>query len=198
MDLQQLYDDLYSEGYHENNKNHGLKYVGSLLFKCKFRSFLDVGCSQGAMVKTMQVARKVSHGVDISTQAIRQSKKLGLTTCRVANADTLPYRKDSFDLVFSSETLEHLPKKQVKKAIYELLRVSKKYVAVKIAYEPEINRDWVDKANEKGYIINDLHLTIKEESFWRNLFENGTNWKAWYEYDGMIVFRKQKEKREHI
>lgn len=191
LNLQSLYDSLYQIGYHNNYKNHGLMYVGNLLFKLDFDSFLDVGCSQGAIVKVMQMAGKNAYGIDISTIAIDIGKQdLGLDTCVVGSAHDLPYEDDSFDVVFTSETIEHLPPKLAKKAVYELLRVAKKYVCAKIAYEPETNKNWIEAVNDKGYNIKNLHLTVKNEKYWRNLFQNGTNWKALYEYKGMIVYKK--------
>lgn len=45
-------------------------------------------------------------------------------------ADSLPFRKNSYDVLICSDTLEHLKKNQREKAIEEMMRVAKKLVII--------------------------------------------------------------------
>lgn len=46
------------------------------------------------------------------------------------SATNLPMRKNSYDVVISSDTLEHLPKDKREQSIFEMLRVAKKLVVI--------------------------------------------------------------------
>jgi SAM-dependent methyltransferase len=52
----------------------------------------------------------------------------------VADIRALPFEDNSFDVVLTSEVLEHLPWQDVDKALIELHRVSKKYVVISVPY----------------------------------------------------------------
>ena len=49
-----------------------------------------------------------------------------------------PFRDKSYDVVLACEVLEHIPWKDVDKALSELHRVSKKYVVISIPYSSVI------------------------------------------------------------
>lgn len=46
------------------------------------------------------------------------------------SAESLPFRKNSYDVVVSVDTLEHLPSQNRQRAIYEMLRVAKKLAII--------------------------------------------------------------------
>lgn len=80
---------------------------------------LDVGCSVGsieALFHQQHPARASEvdvEGVDITAEAIRQARALGLPRCafRVYDGAELPYDAERFDLVVSIEVIEHVPDK---------------------------------------------------------------------------------------
>ena len=86
---------------------------------------LDVGCGQGVFLDRLaQTYRVKGTGIDISPRAIRQAKKQSRAGKFImADAVRLPFKDQSFDLVFSLDSLEHI-KPQVK-ALKEMLRVLK-------------------------------------------------------------------------
>ena len=166
-----IYEDVYS-----SNKNYGairsnrLKdshYPGMFKYcinpsKIKFDSVLDIGCGPGVGLNYMakDLGKKVC-GIDPSTSAILKAKEKGYK-CSVASATKIPYEDNSFDLVMSTDVIEHLRPEDQEEAHRECFRVSKKYIAHKIANTPEGNK----------FGKQQLHLTCWEHDKWLNFFHN--------------------------
>ncbi|MCU0317112.1 MAG: methyltransferase domain-containing protein [Fimbriimonadaceae bacterium] len=81
---------------------------------------LDVGSGTGALLQELQ-AQYQAAGVDFSPLALGYSRSRGLTNLSLGNAEELPFASDSFDLVVSLDTIEHVPQDQ--KAVAEIFRV---------------------------------------------------------------------------
>lgn len=103
----------------------------------KIESVLDVGCGEGFTLKRLKAKKigKVFKGVDLEKEAIRlgrrENPKLDLNIGDIYN---LKFKDNSFDLVISTEVLEHLEKPSI--ALKELARVSKKYILLSVPNEP--------------------------------------------------------------
>jgi ubiquinone/menaquinone biosynthesis C-methylase UbiE len=95
---------------------------------------LDVGCGKGFLLyEFTQLLPGVSvRGVDISTYAIENSKEEVRPLLKSGNATELPFENGVFDLVISMTTLHNLHNYELKKALQEIQRVSKKdkYISV--------------------------------------------------------------------
>lgn len=73
------------------------------------KAILDIGCSTGYFgAQLMKKGAKVT-GIDISTKAIKEAKKV-LTEAKVVdlNEGKLPFKNKVFDSIIASELLEHL------------------------------------------------------------------------------------------
>ncbi|MBU2639163.1 MAG: class I SAM-dependent methyltransferase [Nanoarchaeota archaeon] len=84
---------------------------------------LEIGCGCGDGLK--QFRDNFVVGLDISEESLKLSKK----NCNnLINADLfkLPFKKNSFDLVYSSGLLEHFKINKAKEAIFEIIRITKK------------------------------------------------------------------------
>jgi len=68
----------------------------------------------------------------------------------------IPFEDSSFDVVYCSDVLEHLPEWKVDKAISEIYRVTKKYFYGTISDHIDVNKKF--------------HLTVKPYSWWKNKF----------------------------
>lgn len=105
--------------------------------KLEPNSILDVGCGEGFTLNKLHNEHFCDklEGIDNSDEAIKIGKKL-FPDIKLNKADIykLPYNKDSFDLVISTEVLEHLENPE--KALSEILRVAKKYVLLSVPNEP--------------------------------------------------------------
>jgi ubiquinone/menaquinone biosynthesis C-methylase UbiE len=85
--------------------------------------FLDVGCGSGWYVKKMETKNK--YGLDISKKILLDAKKYDKNAKFVyGNAEKLPFKEETFDLVLSSEVIEHLD--NYNEGISEVYRVLKK------------------------------------------------------------------------
>tara|TARA_R110001592_G_scaffold71551_1_gene218670 strand:+ start:1504 stop:2112 length:609 start_codon:yes stop_codon:yes gene_type:complete len=173
--LKELYDNLYDNGYHDikENMTHSrnlIKIINDIIPKNK--KILDVGCSHGYAVEHLKNMGYDSYGVDIADKAIEYCIKRGLTNCKCSNANNINFKDNMFDVILSTDTLEHIPINDVDKVIEEFNRVTKKEatIFIKVATVPEINRSWEHIIND--YVYSDLHLTTENLKFWRNNFEN--------------------------
>jgi len=173
-----LYEKLYSEyGYHSSedlNSTHYGMFFNSCLnpSHIQYVSVLDIGCSNGIGIKSFfEPFGKKCEGIDVSKTAVDRAIKKGISA-KVASVTKIPFDDNSFDLVCSSDVIEHLKPEDQEKAHRECFRVSNKYVAHKIANTPEGNLF----AGEK------LHLTCWTHERWMEFFEslNLENWKLIY------------------
>lgn len=95
---------------------------------------LDVGCAKGFLLHDflLEVPGVEVAGVDISSYAIEHALESVVDSVEVANATSLPFPNDSFDLVLSINTLHNLRLPELEVALRELERVSRggKHVVV--------------------------------------------------------------------
>lgn len=132
----------------------------------KNSSVLDVGCAKGFMLYDFMKlipGIKVA-GIDISSYAIKHAKEEVKPYLKVGNAKKLPFPDKSFDLVISINTVHNLPAKDCKKAIKEIVRVSKKYAFITVdAYRNE-------KEKKRMEAWNLTALTFMSTGEWKKLF----------------------------
>lgn len=88
----------------------------------KGKEILDIGCGHGRTIRYFQKRGAIMKGIDISPKSVDFCKKNGLD---VIKADTceLPFKDNTFDLVFSIGVVEHFD--ATMKAISEHIRVIK-------------------------------------------------------------------------
>lgn len=110
---------------------------------------LEVGCGNGMVVKTLDMAGRKVQGADITLAGVKGDT--GLFT--EAPLWDLPFADNEFDYTFSSDTLEHLPPRLVGQSISEMFRVTSKKMFHIIST--------VESVYEPG-----LHLIIQPISWW--------------------------------
>jgi len=90
-------------------------------------SILDVGCGNGLITNILGQRFDVT-AIDRSEQALKfvETKKIK------ASSDSIPLENESFDMVFSSELLEHLPDDVLNGTVNEFKRLSKKYIFITV------------------------------------------------------------------
>ncbi len=108
----QRYDDLWTTSYGDMQEvgpvhRHMRRLLGRMVDGLDFRSALDVGCGAGHNRPLLAAADRVV-GVDVSERALEQARRRAPGEYRLLDIQerALP---ESFDLVFSSLLLEHLP-----------------------------------------------------------------------------------------
>ncbi len=90
-------------------------------------SIVDVGCGNGVITNILSEHFDVT-AVDRSKNALTYVK----TKKVEASADDIPLKENSFDLVFSSEMLEHLEDQTLEGTIREFKRLSRKYIFITV------------------------------------------------------------------
>jgi SAM-dependent methyltransferase len=128
---------------------------------------LDVGCAKGFMLydfKRLMPNTRVA-GIDISQYAYDNAMEAIKPFIKVGNARQLPYPDNSFDLVISINTVDHLPLEECKQAISEIQRVSRKHAFVSV-------NAWRTK-KEKWRLLkwNITALTYMCVDDWKKLFK---------------------------
>lgn len=87
---------------------------------------VDIGCHSGLFTKEIIkfVKPREIYGIDISMQSIKKAqKRIKNGIFQVADAHSLPFKNNFFDIIFCLEVLEHVddPKKVVRE-IYRVLK----------------------------------------------------------------------------
>jgi ubiquinone/menaquinone biosynthesis C-methylase UbiE len=87
---------------------------------------LDAGCGTGYNVHYYSAAKnRTVFGLDIADAAIECVKRKGLNTVAQASVTAIPFRSNSFDLVFSFEVITHVKRSLHDDAFREMHRVLK-------------------------------------------------------------------------
>ena len=112
-------------------------------------SLLDVGCAKGFMLYdlTLLIPNMTVSGIDISEYSIENAVEEIKPFVSVANATSLPYEDNSFDVVISINTVHNLEREDCAKALQEIERVSrgKSFITVDAYRNEEEKRrmfDW--------------------------------------------------------
>ncbi len=95
-------------------------------------TILDVGCGDGAQMAAINFDKKYKvTGVDLYKPYLKKAEKTGLySTLTYGDVRKLKYKKNSFDIVFSSQVVEHLEKEESLQLIEEMERIAKKKVII--------------------------------------------------------------------
>ena len=105
--------------------------------KLQISSILDAGAGEGFTLEFLRKNNigKTYEGIDSLQTAVEVGNKIHPTIkLKQASIYELPYDDNSFDLVLSTEVLEHL--EEPGKALKEIIRVSNKYVLLSVPNEP--------------------------------------------------------------
>ena len=123
------------------------------------RSVLDVGCGDGSLLRSIDSAiRKV--GLDISYTAL----SLVSSGHRVlASSEILPFPEHAFDLVMSTEVLEHLPPEVFEASCSEIQRVAKRYVLISVPFHEDLARKQT-RCSRCGHVYH-IHLHLRSFDF---------------------------------
>jgi SAM-dependent methyltransferase len=94
---------------------------------------VDVGCGDGAITDRLAEQWDVT-GVDLSPTALQHVRASSVQ----ASATSLPFEDQSFDLVLSSEMLEHMADDEYRRSLAEICRVTRRYVLLSVPYREDL------------------------------------------------------------
>lgn len=152
-DRKQYRTFLYDDPTHEKR----FDFLSGLLTKnFEFHSVLDAGCGMGHVVRNLLAKGFDVKATEISDDAIQYYMKDLSEKGIVVKAplEKMPFKESNFDLVFSSDVLEHVPDFDVEDSIAELVRVAKKYLVLTINLDHPY----------------EYHPTILPRKIWEELF----------------------------
>jgi len=115
-------------------------------------SVLDVGCGTGVVLE--QIAeKKIGNrlaGIEVGTELSQHARKD--LHIRGYDGQTIPYEDKTFDLVYATHVLEHVLNER--EFLYELRRVSRKYVYVEVPCELHLrsSRQSLQRSLDIGHI----------------------------------------------
>jgi len=139
----------------------GLQQTQEVLETLKFKSVLDVGCGPGYSVLKFLKNGKEVIGTEVCKYLYRTALIAFMNNDLIvpARIQNLPFDADTYDLVYCTDVLEHIPEQDIDISIKELVRVAKKYVYVSVstvpaAFHPELG----------------LHETVKPKEWWYAFF----------------------------
>lgn len=182
INLAEINESFYDREYFEGKKGeYRLGYaessVGNLLqnivnfyralwikLLIKPRNCLDVGCGTGRLVAFLRKLGVEAYGTEISRYALEQAHPSVKPYLKEGSIVKIPYEDNQFDLVTTVDVLEHLERSQLKKAVDETVRVSRKWIMHKVyTYENK----WITLFHAKDV----SHVSVLSQSFWTNLFK---------------------------
>lgn len=112
------------------------------------QSLLDIGCGNGIITNSLSKHYNVV-GTDLSHAALMYLK----TKAFRASSAFLPVRDKSFDIVFSSEMLEHLPGELLADTVQEFQRISRKYILITVPNDEYLQQSFV-KCYNCGFVFH--------------------------------------------
>lgn len=86
---------------------------------------LDAGCGTGFNLGHYDRKGRQVYGFDIAEDAIEGVRRRGIDTIAQASVVEIPFKSDTFDLVFSFDVIEQIPLETVDSALCEMHRVLK-------------------------------------------------------------------------
>ncbi|MBE0664056.1 MAG: class I SAM-dependent methyltransferase [Bacteroidales bacterium] len=130
------------------------------------KTILDLGCGNGIITNILAEHFDVT-GADRSVAALKMVK----TKKVQCNCNDLPFADGAFDMVLSSEMLEHLEENVYQETIAEIRRVARKYILISVPDSEHIQRDLI-KCTNCGYFYN---MNYHQRSMNTNLLMNAFN-----------------------
>lgn len=128
-------------------------------------TILEVGCGFGRNIKYLMsqgIRSSRITGVDLSPEMIRKARRyLGKShiNLKTANVLGLPFTDKEFDIVFTHGVLMHVEPRDLKKALQEIVRVSKNKI---IFIEQNYGGNEYTFIHDYKKLLNSLKLNIVE------------------------------------
>lgn len=125
---------------------------------------LDIGCGTGRNLEQLKKFGKI-YGLDNSKEAIKFCKKRGLENIRLGQAEKIPFKSGSFDLVTLLDVLEHTDENKTLNEVYRVLRKDGLLILTVPAFNWLWSR-WDEVLHHKRrYSLDNLVRLLRKYSF---------------------------------
>lgn len=141
------------ENFSWENSNLGEKLQGKIrkiieIIPEEVQTIIDIGCGNGVITNELGKKYDVT-GVDRSVNALKYVK----TKTILSSSDKIDIPDQSFDMVFSSELLEHLDDESFQNTILEMKRINRKFIFITVPNNETLEKDFI-KCPNCGWIYN--------------------------------------------
>jgi 2-polyprenyl-3-methyl-5-hydroxy-6-metoxy-1,4-benzoquinol methylase len=148
------------------NLKWGSRVAKSNLLDGHSKTALDVGCAYGYAVDILESLGYDACGVDVSNYSIKRAKKLYSADFLICDVQkSVPFKKDSFDLLTCFEVIEHLA--------YPLQAIRNMFASCKDVMICTTPNRVVEKPIKK--VVRDFdetHVNVKTRDEWKRYIEN--------------------------
>lgn len=127
-------DESSRENWYLSNRDRFIAGL-ALEFTRPGEKILDAGCGIGALAQQLAVKGRVVSGIDADPDSVKRARESGrISDAQVADICHLPFPDKCFDMVISSEVLEHVQDHVT--ALKELRRVSRGMILITVPAHP--------------------------------------------------------------
>jgi SAM-dependent methyltransferase len=152
MDNKKYYENFNWESVTKDKLNPFLEVIQSSIPQ-EVTTIIDVGCGNGIITNELASRYEIT-GLDRSEKSLEfvRTRKI------CASADAIPLPDNSFDLVMTTEMMEHLEDETFKNTAGEIKRLSKKYILITVPDNEDIDKNFI-KCPHCNHIFNfNYHL----------------------------------------
>lgn len=169
IQAQRKYAEMIRAGHIKDNYaiEHGIaQYAVRVHRNLSQGRWLDAGCGQCGVVEFLRANHIEAFGVEVNAAALEMycHALVANNTVKQGSLAEIDFPDNFFDVVFSSEVLEHIPEQHIPKVVSELVRVSKGTLFMSIS----LRRAYADPKPPEPATI---HITVKPRVWWHAQFE---------------------------
>lgn len=154
------YDDERLEGYYSFINEIEIDAVKEF---GRDKKILEIGCGTGIILNQTTKFAKEAWGIDLSPEMVEVTKSKGLNA-KVSSATKLPFKDNSFDVVYSFKVLAHIP--DIQKVINEIVRITKPDGMILLEFYNPVSIKFITnkimRSEEKVYTRFDSYSKIKD------------------------------------
>ncbi len=108
------------------------QFIVDEIRKLEYDSLLEIGCGYGKQLKNLKrLSSTFIAGIDFSRSQLLKAREVcfDVSPCLVeADAESLPFKDKTFDVVLSSAVILHNDYEKARRILSEMIRVSRKYL----------------------------------------------------------------------
>jgi SAM-dependent methyltransferase len=162
------------------NKRYTANYLVNIELELKnsisannYKNILEAGCGTGRWINSLDLKKLNVFGIDYSFDMLKISKQENHDLKIInANAVKIPFKNNSFDLIFCVNAIHHFPDK--KRYIEESKRtLSNKGVIAVFGVDPYLDKDWYVYKYFDSVYENDLKRFPSNNQLISLLEQNG-------------------------
>lgn len=172
--------DKFEEEYFKDRKFENKYYYMALdwIKYLKPKNAYDCGCGNGYFVHAFNYLGVPCEGYDISKYAVKNAYEMSIG--KISNTIS----NKTYDLVYASDVIEHIPKSEEKVFIDNLCKLSDNYILCSIC-----------DITLKDKYVDETHCNLMPRSYWIYQFEKrGFKSlevpKSWKFYSQLYLFKK--------